>query len=320
MFMNTDYKIYLAPMEGVTDAPLRKILTKHGNFDSCTSEFIRVTDVPLPKKTLIKEVPELANSSKTDSGTLVRVQFLGDDAKAMLITAQRAVELGATYIDINFGCPSRFVHHSGSMLLKEPELLHDIVSTMRDGLDNSIKLSVKIRTGFADKSECKDIIQAIAVEGIEEIIIHARTRKDLYAKEALDWSVIADMHEYANNIPLVANGDIVCYDSFLRCVEQSLCSRFMIGRAALMIPNIGYVLKQEQQAYSNAQIIAVILEFFELLVELKFQTKSILDRTKQFFGYARINNTDMAAIFKEYCKMQDLTQAYNFLLKKAQVI
>lgn len=315
MSMNTDYKIYLAPMEGVTDAPLRKILTKHGNYDSCTSEFIRVTDVPLPKKTLIKEVPELANGSKTDSGTLVRVQFLGDHAQAMLETAKRAVELGAHYIDINFGCPSRFVHHSGSMLLKEPELLHSIVATMRDGLDSSVKLSVKIRTGFACKSECREIIQAIAYDGVDEIIIHARTRKDLYAKEALDWSVIAAMHGFANNIPLVANGDIVDYDSFKACEQQSACTRFMIGRAALMVPNIGHVIKDQSISYTNIQIIAVILEFFELLESLKFQEKSILDRTKQFFGYARINNIPLASIFRDYCRMQDLQQAHNFLLK-----
>ena len=68
------------------------------------------------------------------SGTLVRVQLLGDNPQTIAATAVRAVKLGAKSIDINFGCPSRFVHHGGAMLLKEPDLMHEIVSTVRDAL------------------------------------------------------------------------------------------------------------------------------------------------------------------------------------------
>ena len=122
-------------MEGVADPPLRKVLTAHGNYDECFSEFIRVTDVVLPYKTLEREVSELKeNNARTASGTLVRVQLLGDNPQTIAATAVRAVKLGAKSIDINFGCPSRFVHHGGAMLLKEPDLMHEIVSTVRDAL------------------------------------------------------------------------------------------------------------------------------------------------------------------------------------------
>lgn len=311
----SDIKIYLAPMEGVTDAPMRHVLTTYGNYNDCTSEFIRVTDIPLPKKTFIREVPEIIEGCKTKAGTNIRIQLLGDNKEAMLLSAKAAVSLGANYIDINFGCPSRFVHHSGSMLLREPELLQSIVATMREGLDSSIKVSVKIRTGFEDKKECERIIRAVALDGIEEITIHARTRKDLYNKEALDWGVIANMHEFANNIPLVANGDIVGQESFALCKEITKCSRFMIGRAALMVPNMGHVLKENVNPFDNVQIVKVIYEFLNLLISLNFQEKSILDRTKQFFGYARINNPALAEIFKMYCKHSELKEAIDFLEK-----
>ena len=111
-------KVYLAPMEGVTDPPMRKVLTRHGAYDACTSEFIRVTDEPIPNKTLIRYVPELKQGAVTDSGCPCRVQLLGDVPESLAITAKRAVALGANAIDLNFGCPSRFVHHGGSMLLK----------------------------------------------------------------------------------------------------------------------------------------------------------------------------------------------------------
>lgn len=143
-----DFKVYLAPLEGLADGPMRKVLCAHGGYDLCFSEFIRVTDIIVSEKTLIREVPEFLNDCKTADGTDIRIQFLGDNPKTMAQSAVLANRLGARSIDINFGCPSRFVHHSGAMLLKEPELMHEIVSEVRQALDPACDLSVKIRLGF----------------------------------------------------------------------------------------------------------------------------------------------------------------------------
>ena len=123
-------RIYLAPMEGVADAPMRKVLTHYGAWDACTSEFIRVTTEVLPYKTILRDVPEVKENARTAWGCPCRVQLLGDEPEPVAKTALRAVEVGAQAIDLNFGCPSRFVHHGGSMLLKEPELLHRIVLSL----------------------------------------------------------------------------------------------------------------------------------------------------------------------------------------------
>ena len=40
-----NYKVYLAPLEGLADGPMRKVLCAHGGYDLCFSEFIRVTDL-----------------------------------------------------------------------------------------------------------------------------------------------------------------------------------------------------------------------------------------------------------------------------------
>lgn len=306
-------KVYLAPMEGVADFPMRKVLTLHGGYDECFSEFIRVTDVVLPKKTLIREVPELLTDCKTDANVNVRVQLLGDNAHTIAMTAKKAVSLGAKAIDINFGCPSRFVHHGGAMLLREPELMHEIVATVRETLDESIKLSVKVRTGFLDKSEAPTIIKAIACDGVNEIIVHARTRKDLYKEEMLDWSVLATLHQYANNIPIVANGDILGYESALQCKKETLCDDFMIGRGALMIPNMGHVIKSNVKPYTNLQILQVLLEFSEALIQLKLPDKSLLDRMKQFLGFARRKDAKIVEFFKSFCRINNKEEAFKLI-------
>ena len=44
-------KVMLAPMEGVVDHLMRDMLTRVGGFDQCVTEFVRVVDQKLPKKT-----------------------------------------------------------------------------------------------------------------------------------------------------------------------------------------------------------------------------------------------------------------------------
>ena len=100
-----NYKVYLAPLEGLADGPMRKVLCAHGGYDLCFSEFIRVTDLPVSAKTLLREVPEYQNDCKTEDGTDVRIQFLGDNPDTMARSAVLANNLGARSIDINFGCP-----------------------------------------------------------------------------------------------------------------------------------------------------------------------------------------------------------------------
>ena len=302
-------KVYLAPMEGVADAPMREVLTKVGGYDECFSEFIRVTDDVLPYKTLLRDVPELSNDAKTKSGTNVRVQFLGDNKETLAMSAKRAIELGAKSIDMNFGCPSRFVHHGGAMLLKEPELLHDIVASLIDAISGKAHLSIKIRSGFSNKDEAPNIVKAIAQDGVDEIIIHARTRKDLYKEDALDWSLIKDLHSLSNNINIVANGDICSFDDGQRCAGQSLCDRLMIGRAALMIPNIGHVIKENAKVFSSAQTLHTVYEFAETLISHGQHDKAVMDRCKQFLGFGRKNNKVLTDFFKIFCKMVVLKDA-----------
>ena len=219
-------------------------------------------------------------------------------AKSALI----ANNLGARSIDINFGCPSRFVHHSGSMLLKEPELLHKIVETVREKLDPSCDLSVKVRLGFQDKSEAPEIIKAIAVDGVKEITVHCRTRKDLYKVEALDWSCMKPLHELCPGITLIANGNINSREEALECEKQTLCDHFMCGRGAFPVPNIGHVIKENAKPFSLAQILKTDIEVIEEFSKSDRTEKIVMDRAKQFLGYARVHRKELNPFFKRFCQ------------------
>lgn len=296
------FKVYLAPLEGLADGPMRKVLCAHGGYDLCFSEFIRVTDIVVSEKTLLREVPEYDNDCRTADGTDIRIQFLGDNPKIMAKSAVLANKMGARSIDINFGCPSRFVHHSGAMLLKEPELMHEIVSEVRQALDPSCDLSVKIRLGFQDKAEAPEIVKAIAVDGVKEITIHCRTRKDLYRDEALDWSAMAQLHELANGAVLIANGNINSREEALECSKITGSTTLMCGRGAFPTPNLAKVIRGEAMPFTTAQILKTDIEVIEEFSKSNRTEKIVMDRAKQFLGYARAHRKELNPFFKVFCR------------------
>ncbi|MGN0914899.1 MAG: tRNA-dihydrouridine synthase family protein [Succinivibrio sp.] len=315
----TQTKVYLAPLEGLADGPMRKILCRHGGYDECFSEFIRVTDLPVSHKTLKREVPELENDCKTADGTPVRIQLLGDNPDTMAKSAVICREMGARGVDINFGCPSRFVHHAGAMLLKEPELMHEIVCSVREALEPDCLLSVKVRLGFLDKSEAEGIIKAVAVDGVSEITVHCRTRKDLYKNEALDWAALKDLHQFKGNATLIANGNVNSYDDAVKCHEMTGCDSFMCGRGAFPMPNLGHIIKEKAKPYTLKELLQVELEVIDEFSKTDRTEKIVMDRAKQFLGYARVHRTELIPFFREFCQCTTIDDGLNLIDKRIQL-
>jgi len=228
--------VVLAPMEGVTDAPMRALLTEKGPYLFCVTEFLRVTDLPLPKKVFFRDVPELKSNSSTPCGTPVIVQLLGGNPFVLAESAKRAVSLGARGIDLNFGCPAPTVnrHDGGATLLKYPKRLFEIVSTVRQALPSSISVSAKLRLGWEKPDDIFENAEQVCRAGASWITVHARTRTQGYAPPVF-WDRILKVKELIS-IPVVANGDIWNFDDFLMCLESTGCEHFMIGRGAVGNP------------------------------------------------------------------------------------
>jgi tRNA-dihydrouridine synthase C len=228
--------LILAPMEGVTDAPMREFITRSGQFDWCVSEFIRVSQLPLPSKVFSKHVPELKASSLTSSGIPVQVQILGGDPGRMAESAAAAIEAGATGIDLNFGCPAPTVNRNdgGATLLKHPHRLEAIVRAVRDAVPSRFPVSAKMRLGFDDPSAIDENARRAEQGGASWITIHGRTKTQGYAPPAY-WEPIGRVRR-ALSIPVIANGEIWTLEDFKRCREETGAIHFMIGRGALAAP------------------------------------------------------------------------------------
>ncbi len=223
-------------MEGVTDAPMRAILTENGAFTFCVSEFLRVSANVPPPHVFLRHVPELKTDSRTPSGTPVSVQLLGGNAERLALTARVAFETGAQAIDLNFGCPAKTVnrHDGGASLLKCPERIETIVAAVKAAVPE-IPVSAKLRLGWEDRNDIFKTAEAAAKGGADWLTIHARTKEQGYAPPVF-WKPVGEVRR-ALGLPVVVNGDISTLDDFRRCQDECGLEHFMIGRGAIADPN-----------------------------------------------------------------------------------
>lgn len=230
--------LVLAPMEGVTDAPMRAVQGAAGAFTYAVSEFLRVTQTALPRGVIFRHVPELRTGCRTRTGLPVQVQLLGGDAGRMGESAAVAVGLGAMAIDINFGCPAPTVnrHDGGATLLKYPARIREIVAAVRAAVPRSVPVSAKMRLGWDRLDPIFENAEMAAQGGASWITIHGRTRTAGYAPPIF-WEPIGRVRERLG-IPVVANGDIWSMSDFRRCRDETGCIHFMLGRGALADPHL----------------------------------------------------------------------------------
>ena len=300
-------RIILAPMEGVVDAQMRAVLTEIGGYDRCVTEFVRITEQLLPNHVLRKLCPELEQGGLTPSGVPVYVQLLGGNAHYMGINAARAAKLQPKGIDINFGCPSKTVNKSdgGSVLLREPNRVGDIVKAVRDAVDPSIPVTAKIRLGFSNSDLLGDIVDKVVAGGASELAIHARTKEDRYKPPAY-WSAVKPMS--AIDIPVIINGEIWNAEQAQNAITQSGCSDLMVGRGAMAFPDLAASIKAKQkgQTYTPlpwSSVLSMMLGY--LLSTEKKHPLFVGNRCKQWLVFLQMHYPEAKDVFHDIKRLKE---------------
>ncbi|MDN8540982.1 MULTISPECIES: tRNA dihydrouridine(16) synthase DusC [Erwinia] len=292
-------RVLLAPMEGVLDSLVRELLTDVNDYDLCITEFLRVVDQLLPAKSFYRLCPELLHASRTPSGTLVRIQLLGQYPEWLAENAARAVELGSWGVDLNCGCPSKTVNGSGggATLLKDPELIYRGAKAMRAAVPAHLPVTVKVRLGWESGARQFEIADAVEQAGASELVVHGRTKEDGYKPERINWQAIGEIRQRLS-IPVIANGEIWDWQSAQDCLRVTGCDAVMIGRGALNVPNLSRVIKYNEPPLPWPQVVTLLQRY----VQLEKQGDTGLyhvARIKQWLGYLRKAYQEASDLFSQ---------------------
>lgn len=220
--------IFLAPMAGITDKPMRQLVSSFGP-GMMVSEMVAINAIQRknPKSYQIADV--------RDEGYPVVVQLVGGNPELFADVVKLIEELGAFSIDINMGCPVKKIvnNHSGSALMQDIKGASQIIETVVK--NTKLMTSVKFRKGW-DHQHVNAVEFAKMCEncGASYVTVHGRTRSDFYSGTA-DWDTIAAVKQSVK-IPVIGNGDITDVYKAKAMFDYTKVDGVMVGRAVLGAP------------------------------------------------------------------------------------
>jgi len=288
-------------MEGLADDVLRGVLTAAGGYDWCVTEFVRVSGTLLPHSLFTRLSPELKNGSRTASGTPVRIQLLGSDPHMLAANAAHLALLRPAGIDLNFGCPTPLVNRNrgGAALLDEPELLRHIAGAVRAAVPPAIPVTAKMRLGIEDTERALDCALALEAGGVQEIVVHARTRADGY-RPLVRWEWIAHIRETVR-LPIIANGEVWTVDDYRRICAATGCTDVMLGRGAVADPLLALRIRNGGEYATDAEWKQVrdMIATFWTRVQRKLPPHQSPGRLKQWLGMMQRIYPQAGHLFRE---------------------
>jgi tRNA-dihydrouridine synthase B len=235
--------IALSPMADMTDSAFcRVVKTVSGESPKILSTAHCPLLTPVVFREMVSAEAVVRGNKKTlgmtqihpDERPIVQ-QLFGNDPNAMA-NAARIIEeqQHPEGFDVNMGCPVYKIvnNFNGAALMRQPKLAAEIIKKIKSVI--TVPLSIKIRTGWSDSTECLEFARVIEDAGADLIAIHGRTKTQGYSGES-DWHRIAQV-KHAVKIPVLANGDIHTAPLTLQALTQTECDGVLIARGALGNP------------------------------------------------------------------------------------
>ncbi|HYL69912.1 MAG TPA: tRNA-dihydrouridine synthase, partial [Candidatus Dormibacteraeota bacterium] len=181
-------RVLIAPMVGITDAPLRALAREMG-AGLVSTEMVAAEAV-------VREIDAALALLDFPSGVApVAAQLVGCDAQVMADAAQICVQRGAALVDVNLGCPvPRVVNRgSGAALARDIATTARVLGAMVRAVD--VPVSAKMRLGWDHHSvNAPELARALQDVGVAAVTVHGRTRCQRY-QGCADWSEIARVKE-----------------------------------------------------------------------------------------------------------------------------
>lgn len=265
-------KLLLAPMATLSHEALRNLIFRFGGCDEYYCEMIHANSLVSGGK-----FEEFYIRTQPEPDKMV--WQLTDYREEALKEASKIVsELGGIGIDINMGCPAPDIYRTGAgcaWMSKPLQEVASMLSKVKSVLDSSAssckRLSCKIRLGEEDFTIEKlfAYCDMLVSEGVTQITLHPRTRKEKYTRKAR-WEYVNQLCEYLKtkysslNLQIIGNGSIFSVEDAISSIKKAPnIDGIMLGRSAIQKP---WLFKQISSALSNEEFKTEI-DLFELAID-----------------------------------------------------
>lgn len=312
--------ISLAPLRGVTIREYREAYARRfGGVDYAVAPFIPTVagDKVMPK--LLKDIaPDAAARPQCEASPSASPpdapppslmptipQLIGKAPAQLRVMASALRGLGFSQMNLNCGCPWKFVAKKGrGSGLPEDELL--FAKMLEAGCDSMPGgFSIKIRLGMKDNTTLAKRAALISSFPLKEIIIHPRTGAQMYEGAV-------DLDEFERVLPLmkcpvVYNGDIQTPEDAERILARfPQISGIMIGRGIIADPFLPAAIKARladpclpsttdaAPALAAASVLSrdpaaaldLLRELYETYRAMLYGPSPVLGRMKELWGIA----------------------------------
>ncbi|VAX35755.1 hypothetical protein MNBD_UNCLBAC01-212 [hydrothermal vent metagenome] len=292
--------LYMAPVMGITDSAYRCVYDQFfSGYDVTIAPFIVSCAGGKIKSTHLRKILPERNIFKFK----LIPQILGKNADDFIVLAKAMFDLGYDTVNWNLGCPILKVQKKmrGSGLLPHPDIIAQLLDKIIPKIPN--KLSIKVRLGAEDPGDLVRLLPALNPFPLEEIIIHARTGKQLYTGD-VDISAFENCLGLSQH-DLVYNGDINSLKNFNMLKERfPMINRWMIGRGGIINPFLPEQIK-EGSVFSSQQKRLKFIAFHGALFSAYQQELNgpahILSKMKEVWFYWQQAFKNGKKIYKKIC-------------------
>src|SRR4029079_13915133 len=168
--------VVMAPMTKGGNLPYRRLCSELGAT-------VTVGEMALARQLLRGSKSEYALIRRAADERCFGVQLAGTKPEELAEAAQIAEARGASFVDLNCGCPIDDMTRRGigAALLERPERLRRLLEAM--GRAVTIPATVKIRLGWSDdRLTPLEVARAAEGAGVSAIFVHGRTRNQRYRR------------------------------------------------------------------------------------------------------------------------------------------
>ncbi|NCN10210.1 MAG: tRNA dihydrouridine(20/20a) synthase DusA [Leptospira sp.] len=305
-----DFPLSIAPMMEWTDRHYRFLMRK------ITKKTILYTEMVTAEAILRGNQDKLLG--KSEDGPCV-LQLGGDNPEKILQASKIGREYDYDALNLNVGCPSERVQNGsfGACLMKEPNLVAELMLAMREGSD--LPVSVKHRIGVNGLESYDDLarfVQIVNEKGqTDHFIVHARIAilEGLSPSEnrtipPLRYEDVFRLKKDFPTLRIEINGGIKDLNMAKQLINAGV-DAVMIGRAAYENPMI-FQFADQFQLLSKQDQSSLITSLSE--ANAKFNNSNIASNSK-------INGSDMVeakslsqGIFQQEAFVQPYLESFDW--------